>query len=431
MMLLYQKELGLGEVSSNLHHLLLDMIQHLDPENPDLRSFLKEKSLTTYFDNAFIKDRGITNLRQTLRAQADDSLTATVSFVSELRGVKYLMDLLEKDSLAEVVVVNATAEEFKNWLLADNLNDVDGRGGVRCGAILKTDHQSERSIVPGLVYLSDLAFTDPADKIAFLGNLAQFNAQNDRHGLILPPLCISTRPFGSGPDLEKEGAAYAEAAFGAAAPVVVVGPSPRLTQDKDPFRAYLPAGYLFAAHFLSKPSQKIAIRNVNVSSNGRFRVIGAGNVEMRDSLEGVICGESAADKYAFAVDFYLYIVLTIVAAVSSKAGAVPGRVDPDALYNHFHEDFGATLHKESGILNDALLLPATSFSMYSTLDSDGREPGKSDPKTSAVKNPVTQGTNLTGVVFKQKTREGRTLQLDITDIQWFNLARSAAGFEKK
>ena len=430
LMLLFKKELGLGEVSSNLHHLLLDMVQHLDPKNPDLRKFLKEKSLTLYFDNAFIKDRGITNLRQTLRAQADESLSATVNFVSELRGIKYLMDLLKSDQKAEVVVVNATATEFINFLQADNLNDPRGRGRLRSGTLMKTD--SEQAIAPGLVYLADLAFSDSGDKLSFLQGLADTGATNDRHRVLLPPICVSTRPFVRSDELLGEGTDLALAAAAAAAPVVIVGPSPFLTQRDDPFHAYLPAGYMFAAHFLCKPSQDIKIENVNVSNNGRFRVIGT-PPRMRDRLETVICGEGLDDKYAFAVDFYLYIALTIIGTISARAVAASGAIDPDAIYKHFHKDFGGAPHAESAYLNDAMMLSATDFSMYA-IDAaiagaaTGAPAGAPKGGGQAAKKPVTSRTRLSGVEFTQTGPNGK-VTFNITDVQWFNRIRELWGHQ--
>ena len=160
MMLLFQKELGLGRISSNLYHLLLDLVLHLDPENPDPMAFMREKSLTIYFDDADLDKGGITALRQTLEVQSAQSLENIVTFVSELRGVKYLMDTVASDRDAEVVVVNATANEFLDWVRTDNLIEGKGDHRLRSGYLVKTGSASNETIPPGLIYMTDIAFSD-------------------------------------------------------------------------------------------------------------------------------------------------------------------------------------------------------------------------------------------------------------------------------
>lgn len=406
MMLLFQKDLGLGQVCSNLYHLLLDLIQHLDPENPDPKAFLAEKSLTVYFDNAVLADGGITRLRETLDAQAHLNLQSTVDFVSELKGVKYLIDAVANDREAEIIVINATAGEFLNWLRTDNLLD-DRAGKMRLvsGNLVTNAQNSQKSIQPGLVYLTDIAFTGTS-KGVFIDNLSQFQMREGDLSLLLPPLCIST-PMRQ-QDWIKQGRDWAMKAKEAPAPVVIVGPASFMNRPDDAFKTYLPAGYLFAAHFLCRPDQKIQNEFVPVQSSGRFRVIGFGAADMRESLDRVLWGESQADSYAFAVDFYLYIVLTVMATAVRRGGALYKAVEEGQFYEWLHYVEGATLNpkpwQSTRALNKTLLGgDALRFAMELSEDF----------------------TELLSVSLKPTEKKG--LRLAVRDIGWFNRARKNAG----
>src|SRR5439155_19077113 len=128
-----------GRVCSNLYQLLLDLVLYLDPEKADPMDFLREKSLTIYFDDAHLDHGGIGELRQTLEFQSTDSLRNIVKFVSELQGMNYLMDSLKREPNAEIVVINATADEFWTWLEQDNLVPDQGMGRLRAGRFYKNE----------------------------------------------------------------------------------------------------------------------------------------------------------------------------------------------------------------------------------------------------------------------------------------------------
>src|SRR6185503_18989225 len=126
MMLLFKNDLALGKVGSNLYRMLLDLVRYVNPETTDLREFRREHSLTEYFDNQDLNVEGIGALRKQLLNQGSNSLKNIVHFVSELRGVDYLFAQMGTLSDVEVIVVNADADEFLDWLTKDNLADDAG-----------------------------------------------------------------------------------------------------------------------------------------------------------------------------------------------------------------------------------------------------------------------------------------------------------------
>jgi hypothetical protein len=413
MMLLFKKDLGLGQVCSNLYQLLIDMVLHLDPQNPDPKEFLREKSLTLYFDNADVENGGITELRQTLEVQGVRSLQNIVNFVSELRGIKYLMDMVAPDPDAEVVVVNGTADEFINWLARDNLTPGEGIGRLRSGMIVKTNQASDSAIPPGMAYLTDIAFPSGGKK-AWIEKLASgsFSMQNQGLSLLLPPLCISTPTQDKNDLWFREGESAAAAASAAPAPIVVVGPSPFLNPPGDGFPTVLPAGYLFCAHLLSSPAQHVTNRNVAQQSRGRFRIVGYGAAPMRDSLNRILWGEGEKDSYAFAVDFYLYIVLTVLATAARYGGTQKPNLK--SFFPCFHDSemvLNKSNYNSSKDLNIGFIGgDALRFAM----NQDVSAPADLESVTVAI-DPQ---RNL---LRKDADR------IVITDVAWFNVARKMAG----
>ncbi len=407
MMLLFQKELGLGRVSSNLYHLLLDLVLYLDPDNPDPRDFQRERSLTQYFDDADLEKGGITMLRDALEVQASRSLAAIQDFVSELQGIKYLMDRVQHDPDAEVIVVNASADEFMNWLRDDHLSDEESRRALlRGGKLVDIQSASDTTIPPGLVYMTNTAFggNDPQP---WIEALEQWELNQEGFSYLIPPLCLGTGPQG---DIwAEQGRAWAKAAARVPAPIVVLGPSPRLNPQSDGFKTYLPAGYLLAAHFLSAPDQRLKIKNVRTESNGRFRVIGSGAAEMRESLNRVLWGEGAGDSYAFAVDFFLYIVLLLLATARGYKGTESPNVEK--LLSCFcdpGESLNKTPFRSTDVLSQCLL-------------------GNNALAFAFDQNP-TRGA-LESVTFSPDRlsllQEGIGKR-QVTNLAWFNLARVRA-----
>lgn len=365
LMLLFQKDLGLGKVQSSLYQLLLDVIQNTESDNPSPQQFLAKHSLTEYFDDDF-DQRGFTSLVAILRVQAVESLKNTVHFVSELRGVKYLMDKAKSDLDAEIIVVNADAEAFLDWLQSDNLK-MNSRGRMRSGGLTTRPGASESVIQPALIYMTDLAFNADVGKSKWLKErLAKFGLSvppgQEMASLLLPPICVSTS---ADEGWQAEADDLAVAGNAAPAGVVVVGPSPRLNRADDGFPTVLPAGYLFCAHVLTPASKPLTIPGMIAQSRGRFRAIGVVNKTMDESLDRAIWGKELktdpaaadGDTYCFAADFYAYLVLTLVATACRTDGA-PVTAD---FYYHFYysQDAGfpprRSDYQSSELLNNAVL----------------------------------------------------------------------------
>ena len=332
MMLLFQKELGFGKVLSNLYQLLLDLVQYLDPEEANLKEsikdFMRQKSLSLYFDDAHLRQdkdghSGVTSLRQTLKVQAENSLQNIVTFVSDLRGIKHLMDSVRGNPQAEVIVVNATASDFLKWLREENTQEGAAVQRMRLGGLVTTaqgDAKSSDTVMPpGLVYLSDIAFTPEYPKSTWIAELGQLTAREQGLAFLIPPMCISTSAQNVG-DWYVDGEALAKKAEDAPTSVMVLGPSPNLNPAGDGFPTVLPAGYLFAAHLLAQPSQRVHIPGVKRASKGRFRIIGAGFAEMASSLNQVVWGGADGAPFAFAADFYLYVLLNLMATAQFQRG---------------------------------------------------------------------------------------------------------------
>jgi hypothetical protein len=408
-MLLSQKDLGLGKVYSSLYQLLLDLVLRLDPANPDPKDFLREHSLTQYFDDAKLDDPdglGITELRQTLRVQGRKSLENVVKFVSELRGMKYLMDAVQSDPQAEVVVVNSTATEFMTWLRGDNLTEDEGQGRMRAGRLVQTEQAAQGTIPPGLVYLTDIAFPDVTQR-GWIQSLSGFTLNQGRQGLVLPPFCISVAP---GEGWARTGQDLAVAAASASAPIVVAGPSPYLNPRGDGFPTVLPAGYLLCAHLLGASEQRVKNSNVAQPSVGRFRVVGRGEAPMPESLNRILWGEDEKDVYSFAVDFYLYVALMLEATAAHYEGM--DSLNTDAFYKCFYftdKIVDKDDYRSSSALDRVLIGgKALRFAMQD-------EVGHAD---------------LTGVsLLRDGTSflSGGGRQATITNVAWFNDARRRLG----
>jgi len=414
-MLLFRDELSLGTASSGLYRLLLDLVLVMDPENPNPEQFIKQRSLTLYFDNAKLQDGGITNLLEILDVQRDQNLQETQGFVSELWGVKYLIERVSGDSLAEVVVVNATADEFLDWVKADNLDGPGPlvKGRLRPAKLVNAARAYDNSLHPGLVYLTDAAFLG-STKTDFLGKLANFELRSEGLGVLLPPLCISTSFMDEQGEWKTYASGWAEAAEAVPAPVVIVGPSPFLNKPSDHFRTFLPAGYLLCAHFLGQPEQAVKIDDVNMASQGRFRVIGYGEQPMKESLDRSMWGE-AGDSYAFAVDYYLYLVLSLratgawrgVAPQNPAALTLADRAEIAQFWGHFHRpDLGIQTWESSSAINNATVDGnALAFSMA---------------------EPIAVDIDLTGVRLAKAGITGRSAIRLVNDVSWFNLVRDKA-----
>lgn len=341
LMYLFKDEVGVGRVLSSLLALVLDLVSDVESDSDhgiDIGSFLKSHSLTRYFDNSLFENGGLgyTALRNILTRQGTNSLLNLQGFVSELHGVKYLMETAVDTPEAEVIVINATASEFLEWVWTDNVRPADD------GRPMEGHFQPERllggkdqSTVPAVAYLSSLAFPSKQANLPIVEFLtaklpvffsqtpSDTNATLKSHPLklVLPPLCISGE---NNDTFSRTAGEFASAASVPPAPVIVVGPSPDLNSSQDRFATILPAGYLFLSHFLreAKPLTKgldgrefyrepFKVSNIAILSKDRLRVIGALSGEQ--TLAAAIWPPSPQD-YCFVADYFLYLVATLLAA---------------------------------------------------------------------------------------------------------------------
>ncbi|MCP3916877.1 MAG: hypothetical protein GY711_15100 [bacterium] len=342
-MLENERELGLGLMCTNLYQLLIDMVEHLDPERPDLERFIRTVSLTRYFDADSLRGNGVTQLRKTLELQTIESFGNIVNFVSEIRGFEYMLEALQvsagRDD-AEVIVVNATADEFLHWLRTDNLVENKGRGLLRAGKLVEP--YADSSCHPSLVFMTPSAFPE-GDQAAWLEKLAAFRLR-ETFGMVMPPISLSTTTTqlgeGGEPMWQREGREWMQIAEGCPCPVLVLGPSPHLNDPAGSFPTLLPAGYLLAVHLLGRsPKQDVHEANVAPLSAGSFQGILSGFAPLRESLERVVVGK-ADTCYSFAASYYLHFLLLVLATAKGRQSArqVDGRKLLQACVQNIHTE---------------------------------------------------------------------------------------------
>jgi hypothetical protein len=318
------------------------------------------------------------------------------------------MDVVSEsgDRQAEIVLVNATAREFLDWLQNENLRQTVGSGARLRSGELVTGGRSQNLVLPGLVYLTDVAFggsaNGSANKLQFIAGLANEKLAERELSLLLPPMCISTGYRRNDEGWIEQGKSWASAAAGAPAPVIVAGPTSFMNHPKDAFKTYLSAGYMVAAHFLGGPVQRVQNKGIKDKSGGRFRVVGYGSAPMKESLECLMWGGDS-DTYAFAVDFYLYIVLTILATAFRRNQK---RVTAGDFYKCFsYNEFNKWPYLSSAVLDDALIGNALQFSMDQNL---------------------AEHRDLESVTLTALSRRQENMTQKIKDVSWFNIARAKA-----
>jgi hypothetical protein len=423
-----QEVLDLGSRTSNLYAMLLDAVQGMDPDDPDPSEFIRKHSLTKYVNDEDLaqdeNNQGIAALRQIFEFQTRDSMRNVASFISELRGMKYLLDNVSGTGLAEVVVVNATATEFLSWIASDNLGSEPANAMLQSRYLESAGNNPPAS--PGLIYMTDASFDGEDEggragsKKAWLQQLSKMSLQNGNLRLVVPPICLSTGPKTPNSSWDTDGrelAGIASEADGLPAPVVIVGPSPDINPPGDAFPTYLPAGYLFAAHFLARPHQRVANLSVVPTDFGRFRVVGAGIGAMTATLDRILLGGSqASDDYAFAADYWLHVLLTVFVTAENQhvhAGAAP---NAKAFFDLF---VGRDLEGERERMFDA-----AAKTLEPALLGSGRHFALSLRSTSGK---IASPSDIESVIYKitpqKRDSERRTLACP----HWFQAALSKTG----
>lgn len=346
LMLQLSGDLGLGKDGSYLYKLLLDLVVHTDRDNPAQRDFIRSVSLTEYVDTAKIKGNWFFSLEQTLATQGQSILDEVIGFISDLRGIHYLFSVLEGRPDAEVIVVNATADRFVQWVQDDAFGE-KGRRLLRVGKLADSvASERKRFIAPALAYITDAAFArglrkkdwvqSTLEATAYARHFTRGVSGDVESRVLLPPIALSVG--GRGTPWKQEGADIIGVSENLAVPLLVVGPSPELNRSEDGFPTVLPAGYLLSAHLLGASGQTIRNPGLDERSSGRFTILGSGAADMTTSLQRLMWGpqrvkrvtrtdddgqtveELLAPAQPFAADFYLYVLLTVLAHATNHGG---------------------------------------------------------------------------------------------------------------
>lgn len=372
-LLMNKDELHLGELGSNLYELLIDMVEKVDPNLLDLKSFFAEKSLTDYYNSNLFNNAGedpgsgFNSLLTVLRNQAQDSLRNVVYYVSELKGIRYLFEFLnEYADDTEVILLNSYHNEFLMWLKTEPSTGFHFLNPMSLSNQGKLNHNAQK--FPGLILMTDLAFTNNGwtsvtdEKKSFLEQLL-VNQQNVSQLMgasvkIIPPICIPTSLYNSkdSKSWQDEGAQLELLSQHIICPVTIVGPPLSLNKPSDHvFPTVLSAGYVFGAHVLSNGKDQKLVSSVSGNPVGRFRIVGLGNTSLNNAIAHFIkaTGGNNSD-YSFAGDYYLYLISLVAAAAKYSDNSEAGITWPD-FYKYFHYDSFNANYDTSSVLNKCLI----------------------------------------------------------------------------
>ncbi|WEK34633.1 MAG: hypothetical protein P0Y53_19270 [Candidatus Pseudobacter hemicellulosilyticus] len=367
LLLLNKDKLHLGELGSNLYDLLLDLIEKLDTKDPDLGAFFAQNSLTKYISANLFSEAGqdgagagFKALRTLLDNQSTDNLGNIVQFVSELKGVKYLIDFASTyGSDCEVVVINAYHHEFLEWIKSEHHygNFLNPTGLANNNAL--------NPKFPAMVFMTDLAFADKGwahvqiNKESFLKQLSNATLLNpDGYSRLIPPICLATGAIrqDNKEEWKQQGERMNRLAKDAVCPVLILGPSLALNRPDDYlFPTVLSSGYVLCAHLLTNgTAQHLKTSNSNVIPFERFRNLGRGVADLHTSIQHFIAAGGEVNKdFAFAADYYLYLIALMATAAKTADMA---EINWKDYYLYFHYDgFNETNHNSSGIINEAMI----------------------------------------------------------------------------
>jgi hypothetical protein len=246
--------------------LLLDLVG-----SGTIEEFLEKHSLTTYsdrLDNAY----GLAGRFNELSRLASSSLDSMRLLVSELQGMKRLLDGCGQDK--QIVIFNGTAEEYLSAVQEENLTDgVPTEDGSRTPArflelSVGAGSPSQSFFAPACVYFTTLAF--PAGSRLQKHNIAEglrsmplcgHDARS--YALALPPMLMDLGTL-TGPTAGEWWKADWQIGQPenplATVPLHFVGPSPWLRGPDanagrtglNRFTTVLPAGYLFLLRLLKQ-----------------------------------------------------------------------------------------------------------------------------------------------------------------------------------
>ncbi|EHQ26883.1 hypothetical protein [Mucilaginibacter paludis] len=408
MLLIHQDDLNLDKPGTNLYDLLLDMVEKIDqPGPPDIKKFFSEHSLTKYISRKHFSHggKGFTALKAILKNQTDTSLTNVVQYVSELHGVKYLFDMVSKSNKdSEIIVVNAHADEFLEWVI-NNINNVDMNLFNPSGL---ANNNATQPQFPVTAFMTDLAFNKyggddtSSEKRSFLNKLSSFDEaiREGANKAILPPICIATSTADKNERWIFEGSQLQTECASSYSPILILGPSLPLNNINDSlFKTVLSSGYLFCTHLLTNGiEQRLNFFGVNAKPQGRFRNIGNGAFGATTTIQNLIEGSDRSNQdYAYAMDFYLYII-ALLASATNYAGRPLIDRHWQTFYSFFFFD-DANNHQQSKLLDNVSLFKGmTNWSLS---------------------NNVAMDKTLQSVFLFKNRRDPETAQ-KFENIQWFN-----------
>jgi hypothetical protein len=423
LLLLQKDELGLGKEGTNLYDLLLDMVEMLNGAEPNLKEFFARHSLTKYIRQSIFSHNGLgfTALTTALKNQAETSLKNVMQYVSELQGIKYLFDFVSKENKeAEIIVINGDSNDFIDWLTANlknpNANLLNPQNLVKQNNPDKPDDK----YFPAVIFMTNLAFnkngwndtfSEKENFVKKLGPEAKTLLRDGSITSIIPPICLDTSVIdpANNKGWITEGNSLDRAAQNAIAPILIVGPSLALNDEKDPFHTTLSSGYVFCAHLLAKGSkQQLTLTNVNAQPTGRFQNIGKGNAGVTITTQNIIGAlDMDNQQYAFAADYYLYLIALVAGFIrhSGNQHRMVAQTFWDDFYSYFYYD------QQNNFRNSSLLDNAMIYGSMSDWSFDNNL---------ANRAPLQFVKHFTD---KQK----REVKL-FTDIQWFQSLRKTLDF---
>lgn len=413
LLLINKNELHLEKAGTNLFDLLIDLVEKMNnPENPDLKQFFVDHSLTKYISFKHFGNNGVgfSALETVLKNQTEESLANVVQYVSELHGIKYMFDFLNGND-CEVVVINAHGDEYINWI-KDNLDNGDNNLLNPAGL---ANSNAGNPQFPIVTCMTELAFnkfgwsSTLSQKRSFLESLSQFKSYNPgSNKILLPPICVSTSVFDKKNEWAMEGKSLQADSSNIICASIILGPSVPLNKADDLlFRTVLSSGYLFCTHLLSGyKEQLINLKNVSTGPLGRFRIIGNGSFGITNSMTNLISGSDPLDSnYSFASDFYLYIIgLTATAMKYSGKPSPAELLGKNQFWKEYYSNFFSFADFKAPHANSRIF---DKVSIHKNMTDW------------SLKNDISLGLDLEGVCFFNDARN-RNSFLEFTGVSWFN-----------
>ena len=316
--------LDLSGPDGALYRLALDVIQHLDPQRPDPKDFIKRINIANYFPPQSLTGAWLTELRQAVRTTQTECLKHVTPILNDLAGKYVLFRSIEDNKEAEIHLSPCDLLGYLTWLENDNLAGAGRQrmvsGGLRRG-------KATSVIQPLRVYAPSAACPngDPGEAIAAL---SRATLVRDGLAVQLPILVFETRPLDREGKWAEQGHAWARAAAadGVPAAVQIVGPSPYAISPDDPFRVVIPAGAIALAYALTGVDPGVRMQGIPDKAHDRFQVMGRGQCDFVESLERLFVGQYGEPGFRAEVDEQLYLYALILGTAAGQGGTQPAQL---------------------------------------------------------------------------------------------------------